>query len=347
MESHHRCALIGVALAGVLAVAGAAQAFAATITVCPSGCEYTSIQAALPLVGVKDVTIRIGPGTYAGDLELVKDITLAGAGAGRTTIEGIPDGGAAVIYIKLGISVAISGVTIAGGATHTYSGGVNNFGKLTLLDSVIRGNSGSFGGGIFTYADATSTLIGCEVTGNTAETGGGIWNGNIRNAEPGRSTLIDSTVSSNSATEESGGGIWNEGVLTLFNSTVSGNETVHGGGLYDGPAGTAALSFSRVTSNSASDGGGLYDEGAVTLKDTSLDSNEATDGGGAYVGSRGTLTLRQAGVVADSAGEGGGVFNTGEVTGSGSVIADNSAKEGVSIFEEGGTDTLKDSFVEP
>jgi hypothetical protein len=77
-------------------------------------------------------------------------------------------------------------------------------------------------------------------------------------------------------------------------------------------------------------------------------ANEATDGGGAFVAGPGTLTLTRAAVVADSAGEeGGGVFNIGEVTGSHSVIAANSAKEGASIFEEGRTDTLKESFVEP
>lgn len=79
-----------------------------------------------------------------------------------------------------------------------------------------------------------------------------------------------------------------------------------------------------------------------------MGSNEATDGGVASVAGGGTLTLTRAAVVADSASEnGGGVFNSGDVTGSHSVIAANSAKKGASIFDEGGTDTLKDSFVEP
>jgi predicted outer membrane repeat protein len=63
---------------------------------------------------------------------------------------------------------------------------------------------------------------------------------------------------------------------------LSGNVTDrNGGGIFN--AGTATVSTSTLSSNSASyDGGGIYNGGTVTVTGCTLSSNSALDGGGIY-----------------------------------------------------------------
>jgi len=98
-----------------LAWAGGAGASAATLTVCPSGCQYGQIGPAVAAARSGD-TISIGPGTYQGGITINVSVRLAGAGAGSTIIRG----GDHVLTIgAIGVKsepvVSISGVTITGG----------------------------------------------------------------------------------------------------------------------------------------------------------------------------------------------------------------------------------------
>ena len=98
-------------------------------------------------------------------------------------------------------------------------------------------------------------------------------------------TLNDSTVSGNTATN-SGGGLLNwDGILTLNNSTVSGNTTYiggvdsgHGGGLYSA-GGTLTISTSTVSDNTAyGRGGGLaIYGGTVILTNSTISKNTASN----------------------------------------------------------------------
>jgi hypothetical protein len=107
---------------------------------------------------------------------------------------------------------------------------------LTLLDSTVSGNTGTFGGGGI-YNGRRVWAYNSTVSGNTAYygNGGGIWN--RATGGWGRSnfvSLYNSTVSGNVAAEH-GGGIYNEKYanLSVNNSTVSGNTAyVAGGGIY-------------------------------------------------------------------------------------------------------------------
>jgi hypothetical protein len=59
---------------------GAGAASAATLTVCPSGCQYSQIGPAVAAASNGD-TIRVGPGTYQGGITIDVSVRLAGAGA--------------------------------------------------------------------------------------------------------------------------------------------------------------------------------------------------------------------------------------------------------------------------
>ena len=86
-----------------------------------------------------------------------------------------------------------------------------------------REGQGGQGGGILNADTATLTIINSTLSGNTAGLGGGVFNS-------GTLIIINSTCSSNMASE--GGGIYNSGsgMLTITNSTFSGNAASETGG---------------------------------------------------------------------------------------------------------------------
>ena len=176
-------------------------------------------------------------------------------------------------------------LTIDGGDVITVSGsdttrvflvsGSLSLVAITVADGGSLGEPLQFGGGISIGTGApdrtggTLTLTDTTVRDNKAGVGGGISN------FFGTATLINSTVSGNTAVASgSGGGIYSAGNLALINSTVSGNDAGSGGGIYND--GNATLTNSTVTDNSATDdsagagGGGIYNlvVGNVILTNT-------------------------------------------------------------------------------
>jgi CSLREA domain-containing protein len=139
--------------------------------------------------------IHIPSGYYllngtASNLLLTDDATLIGAGADLTII----DAGAVGATLLVGgvlAAIDVIGVTVTGGFGGIVS--INGGGDLTLIDTVVSGNSGSFFGGIFT--EGSTTLIRSTVSGNSSASGVGF----------------------------GAGGILSGGTVRLYNSTVSGN----------------------------------------------------------------------------------------------------------------------------
>ena len=245
-----------------------------------------------------------------GDLDITGNLTITGAGADSTIIDGnglmLSDH---VIQVFSGVKVNVAGVTIRNGYSYyafanppsVSGGGVANSGALTLTNSTISGNyaSGS-GGGLSNSDGGTLTLINSIVSGNSAGLGcGGISNG-------GRLTLINSTISTNN-TATDGGGLCNGtyGVAVVINSAIISNTTVvfgRGGGIFNS-GGTLTLTNSTISGNSSrKDGGGIFNYGfsfsasTVTLSNVTLtnnaadnDSNGSGDGGG--IGSNGVGTI--------------------------------------------------------
>src|SRR5262245_35826626 len=129
-------------------------------TVNPSGgATYTTIQAAVADTGC--TTIHLAAGTYAGAITIGRSLTLSGAGASTTFIDGA--GADRVLHIDSG-PVTIAGVTIRNGHPHPGDGGgIENYGTLTLNSSAVISNTaegdaiGSFGwgGGIFSAGPLT------------------------------------------------------------------------------------------------------------------------------------------------------------------------------------------------
>ena len=147
---------------------------------------------------------------------------------------------------------------------------------LTLKDGYdISGN----GGGAIIIENGTVSLNALALVNNSADAGGG--GGGIRKFGHGNLTISDSTLSGNSAIDEfdqgEGGGIRiDQNMLTLINTTVSGNLAANGGGISIN-SGTLVISNSTVIRNSAFNGGGgiFNGSGEIILSNSIVAGNTA------------------------------------------------------------------------
>jgi hypothetical protein len=206
--------------------------------------------------------------------DLAHSININGPGANLLTVRGRAGEGYVfrVFTVLAGATVNISGLTITNGLSYAAGGGIRNAGTLTLSNSMVTGNTtemGCFdcvipaGGGIFnvsTIGRAVLTIINSTVSGNSAHgDGGGIANGdNFNFAFPGGAvSVINSTVSDNYAFLD-GGGIWNgyagddyDPRLDVINSTIVGNRARYIGGISNDEPVT--ITNSTIARNAASD----------------------------------------------------------------------------------------------
>ena len=263
--------LVPVVMTLVWAEAGAASA--ATLTVCPSGCQYRQIGPAVAAASNGD-TIKVGPGTYRGGITINASVRLAGAGAGSTIIRG----GDHVLTIgAFGASsepaVSISGVTITGGVA-----------RSSPVSDALFGVAGLWAGGggveIPPQANppdappvdgATVTISDSVITGNRADPERAVSTADLSPPCPGGPCPFAAAV---------GGGIESWGRLALVNTTVSDNTV--------GPA--AGLPALPSDSDAA---GILSAQGSLAMTGTTVSGNRAiaaapngrfAEGGAVYVG---------------------------------------------------------------
>ncbi len=205
------------------------------------------------------------------------------------------------------------------------------------------------------------TLTQSTITGGLAAYGAGIIN-------YGSTTLIDSTISTNTAYYV-GGGILNSGVMTLTNSTVSGNTSMSqvGGGIFNYGEITTAAHVSRVATqrhatqrhatqrHAAPQAVQLQQQilatpsGELTLIGSNVISNTAAVHGGGIFNESGTVLLTDSTVAMNTAINccGGGIYNhLGTVTLNQSTISGNRAYNyGGGIYNKAGYVTLSGSTV--
>jgi uncharacterized repeat protein (TIGR01451 family) len=185
--------------------------------------------------------ITVPAGTYpiGAQLTVASDLTISGAGAATTIL----DGGNSDRVLNIGSgTVTVQGVTIRNGRSSGDGGGISNNDTLTVTNSTISGNNaGGNGGGI--DSPGTLTITNSTISGNAAfGVGGGIFKDT-----GGPAAVTNSTISGNNANQ--GGGIFNDtgGTLTVTNSTISGNTAFGGSGVIN--ASTATITNTIVANN--------------------------------------------------------------------------------------------------
>jgi hypothetical protein len=229
----------------------------------------------------------------SGVLAITRNLTVAGPNAALLTVSA--NDASQVFSIGSGLTVAISGLTITHGMA-AHGGGIFNAGTLTLKQVTVAhntattttGGSGACGGDMFNDGSGGGienhgmlTLTASTLNDNRAgppdftglhpsSCGGGIDN------ETGATlTVINSTVSHNSANAASygsgqGGGISNRGNLTVISSTISQNGGAGFAGQGGGIFGPVTLTNSIVAGNGVSGGGEPELSGPVMKADHNL-----------------------------------------------------------------------------
>ncbi len=187
-------------------------------------------------------TVQIAAGTYVENVILAKNVTLQGADAATTFVDG--SGGAARV-IRMDYSPFYD-VTIRNLSIHGGQGGIRASGGALLLEnSRVYDNDASSewydqGGGLLAWGP--TTIRNSAIFSNTAEYGGGIF-------AQGPLTITGSAVHHNVATE-SGGGLSisaaSGDLIRLENSTISHNQAASSGGVNVGGA-AAQLTLQHTT----------------------------------------------------------------------------------------------------
>jgi CSLREA domain-containing protein len=265
------------------------------------GAIYSSAPVALRNVRLVDNDARSGGGIHVADpgFLIVTGSTVSGNSAGGD----LSSNGGGISTLNAGLSVRdtiIRGNDSAssGGGIYTEGGGV------ALTRVVVDWNESGFGGGLYAGKSDTGpsprlTISQSTFTKNSAQVSGGGINVN-EDTSPVLVGTIDRTLI---AKNHSGGyvpatpftgvsdGVHNQAILTITNSTVTGNgDSLHegkGGGLLNTQFGTMNLRNVTVTGNRASDvegdGDNLYNDGLLRMRNSIVGGATATGSCGGAV----------------------------------------------------------------
>jgi CSLREA domain-containing protein len=225
-----------------------------------------------------------------------------------------------------------NGINIgAGGAVYSTV-------SLTLRDSIVTGNRGGFGGGL--YINGTAVIVRSEISHNTSfgmfGAGGG-----ILGRGPNAIAISHSSLHHNSAIAGSGGLRSEGGVVTIVSTVVSNNDGGTVGGGLGVRGGRLNLVGSTIADNVAAHGGGgiwLNNGFGHDLRDSTISGNTADrSGGGLYLERVSQLTVARLTITgnradADAAlalGNGGGIFGLAQgVVVTQTIVAGNSIGTG-------------------
>ena len=344
-------------------------ASAAVLTVGASGCDYTTLDAAIAAANPGD-ELRLRAQTFTGVNELITDsLTIRGGynvcgdafpgidsvsvleGTGTENLLSI-GGGATTTVELIRLEMTGGGGALFGGAVAMLSGAT-----LRLATVEIHNNEADFGGAIYVGGDSVLEHTGpVTLRDNVAEKGGALYVAGDGVADFTTTGFNPVDVTGNLATE--GGGIYvgDGGALRTdadHELSVEGNQAQAGGGLFAETSATLHLVGDRVRNNLASiAGGGLFvagdGNGAATPtilieQDTSFHSNEAGVGGGIAFGPGGGFNVvMDARLTNNTASQSGGGLH---VAGNGVLNLDGSSFGGNDAGTNGGGAYLNSSVM--
>ncbi len=279
-------------------------------------------------VSLNNLTITGGASNFAG--------TGISANNGSLHLTASEVSGNSSSYFGAGIFASFADVTItnskvSGNTSNSFGGGMFfQFSGVNITESEVSGNTSvQAGGGIYVSGRATSkslTIRNSMVFGNRSTIGNG---GGVASANADIS-LIESTVSGNTADSNSGGGI-NLGYsssISLINSSISGNNAgAIGGGINLNRLNHIALNNSTISNNLSEFGGGIgsyttsFDDtlNSISLTNSTVSGNTASDYGGGLLGFDVSLDITNSTLTGNSALRGGGGIIVGNLPGGNGV----------------------------
>jgi predicted outer membrane repeat protein len=256
-----------------------------------------------------------------GDFDIAGSVTIQGAGAGATVIDGQQ---LDRVFDVLGstpssLKVIFQGLTVRNGNVTGRGGGIlYGNADVVVRDCVVSGNGASQKGGGVSDGTGGGTgnlkVVRTTVSRNVAgTTGGGLF------VASGSTLTATDTVIRRNLAHSVGGGIDND-TPTLTRCTLSGNTAPVGGGM---ETAVATMTNCTITGNSASDGGGLH-ANELTLTNCTISGNTATIGGGIHTGSANLSNCTVSGNSATTS-SGGGIQAETSVTMTNCTVSGNMA----------------------
>lgn len=251
-----------------------------------AGTETTIVDGGIALLAtaqVANMTVRNG-NTIEGGVYVDSAVT---ANLSNMKISGNARG-----ILNLG-KLKVTNTTISqNDGNFPYGGGLWNFrtGEATLTNVTLSNNKASFGGGAIQNAGIltlSNAIISSNVVSETTSSPDSGEGGGINNA--GTLYLSDSLVTGNSAAD-GGGGITNSGQATLHRLTISNNSAQIGGGidnLYLGSTTVLTLTNTTISGNTGTDFGGGIANGLAeaTLTNVTISNNTSAQGSAISAGS--------------------------------------------------------------
>ena len=192
---------------------------------------------------------RTGTGPDAGDIDLVRPVTIVGVGETGSFIDASALGDRA-FDVKA---------------------------DVTLRHLALLGGSQVGRGGVVRATVGTLDLRSSTVIGGRADDGGAVAVGDDATASIDRSWIFN-----NRATDR-GGGLFLRGATVISRSTISGNRAVGGGGAFIGPSVSLTIENATMSGNVAVRGGAVRAIGDIELSFASIVANRATVGGGVLI----------------------------------------------------------------
>ncbi len=328
-----------------------------------------AVQEANALAGADTITLPAGTYTLTlpgsgenaaafGDLDLTSNITLNGAGAATTIIDG--NSIDRVFHVTGVFTVNISGVTMSNG--NGAGGGVrNDGGVLTIVNSAFTDNysTGLATGGAIFNSGTLAITNGAFSSNSSGNDGGAIFNS-------GTLTITNGAFSSNSS-GNNGGAIFNSSTLTITNGAFSDNSSGNDGGAIftadaltitgsafsgnsSGGNGGAIFTVDTLTitssafsgNSSGGDGGAIFAPGTLTVTSCTFSDNSASNDGGAIKAGGGAMITRST-FSDNSAWLGGGIYTLSTVTIANSTFSNNNASDGDDSYTNGGALSIVNS----
>lgn len=301
------------------------------------------------------ITFTCGPATIVLTQGLLPDINanLTIEGGGKITLSG--NDAMRLFVVQSGATLTLNNIIITKGKANADGGAVSNsgtlnvnnskflqnetdanhsggaivsYGALIITNSEFGFNKGGGGGAVYPRWNSSTTLIqSSRFYDNQAINTFGAGNGGALLAWDGARVTINNSTFTNNKTPNWGGAIFNTANSSLFvdaNTIISGNESFHGGGIYN--QGNATLNYITLSENSAYTGGGMFSTTLVTLNHANLVNNDALEtGGGIYSDTK--LTLNNVTLSGNSARLGGGIYSKGQFGGVNVTWSKNTATE--------------------
>jgi CSLREA domain-containing protein len=229
-------------------------------------------------------------GNYAGGLDtsaLIVEISDSSI-SGNTAMTN-SDGGMVAHNDDAGSTLTVTNTTISGNTADTYAGGLDTSALIVeISSSTITGNAAlnNSDGGLVTFNDDAGsklTVVDTTISDNSSFGYGGGLDTSAETVD-----ISGSTISGNASLLDSIGGIasFNAGpssILSLTNTTISGNSAFTLAGGMETRAVATTLTNVTVFKNAAGATGGINNAGvgAVTLKNTIVAGNLGGNCGGA------------------------------------------------------------------